>query len=206
MAAVTICSDYGAQKKVWHCFHCFPIYFPWSDGTHFLRKHLINNDFFRRAVQKWHVPLCGLYGLCHLDWVWQVRRCHPSVHLQEGFKVFVVVLCRPFFKSLLNLLQDCFCFIFWFLLATQPGIKPTLSCIGRQSLSHRKVPSGRFFNLRGQGCGMPHAHKMSWLEFGFNCKASWAQIVWTVSLYITVHRHSLEWGQRLTSILSALWM
>ena len=29
MAAVTICSDPGAQKnKVWHCFHCFPIYFP----------------------------------------------------------------------------------------------------------------------------------------------------------------------------------
>ena len=21
------------QNKVWHCFHCFPIYFPWSDGT-----------------------------------------------------------------------------------------------------------------------------------------------------------------------------
>ena len=21
------------QKKVWHCFHSFPIYFPWSDGT-----------------------------------------------------------------------------------------------------------------------------------------------------------------------------
>ena len=34
MTAVTICSDFGAQKnKVWHCFHCFPIYFPWSDGT-----------------------------------------------------------------------------------------------------------------------------------------------------------------------------
>ena len=34
MAAVTICSDFGAQKnKVWHCFHSFPIYFPWSDGT-----------------------------------------------------------------------------------------------------------------------------------------------------------------------------
>ena len=29
MAAVTICSDFGApQNKVWHCFHCFPIYFP----------------------------------------------------------------------------------------------------------------------------------------------------------------------------------
>ena len=21
------------QNIVWHCFHCFPIYFPWSDGT-----------------------------------------------------------------------------------------------------------------------------------------------------------------------------
>ena len=34
MAAVTICSDFEAPKnKVWHCFHCFPIYLQWSDGT-----------------------------------------------------------------------------------------------------------------------------------------------------------------------------
>ena len=34
MAAVTICSDFKAQiNKVSHCFHCFPIYLPWSDGT-----------------------------------------------------------------------------------------------------------------------------------------------------------------------------
>ena len=34
MASVTTCSDFGAQKhKVCHCFHCFPIYLPWSDGT-----------------------------------------------------------------------------------------------------------------------------------------------------------------------------
>ena len=34
VAAVTICSDFGAQKnKVWYCFHCFPIYFPSSGGT-----------------------------------------------------------------------------------------------------------------------------------------------------------------------------
>ena len=33
MAAITICSDFGApQNKVWHCSHCFPIYFPWSMG------------------------------------------------------------------------------------------------------------------------------------------------------------------------------
>ena len=33
MAAVTIHSDFGAQEnKVSHCFCCFPIYLPWSDG------------------------------------------------------------------------------------------------------------------------------------------------------------------------------
>ena len=34
MVAITICSDLGAQKhKICHCFHCFPIYLLWSDGT-----------------------------------------------------------------------------------------------------------------------------------------------------------------------------
>ena len=34
MAAVTICSDFGApQNKVSHCFHCFSIYLPWNNGT-----------------------------------------------------------------------------------------------------------------------------------------------------------------------------
>ena len=29
MAAITVFSDFGAQEnKVYHCFHCFPIYFP----------------------------------------------------------------------------------------------------------------------------------------------------------------------------------
>ena len=33
MSAVTIHSDFGAQEnKVCHCFHCFPIYLPWSNG------------------------------------------------------------------------------------------------------------------------------------------------------------------------------
>ena len=51
MAAITIYSDFGAQKnKVSHCFHCFPIYFSWSDGTgchdlHFLNVELSANFF-----------------------------------------------------------------------------------------------------------------------------------------------------------------
>ena len=30
MAAVTICSDFGAHKN--KVSHCFPIYLPWNDG------------------------------------------------------------------------------------------------------------------------------------------------------------------------------
>ena len=34
MAAIAICSDFGApQNKVLHHFHRFPVYFPWSDVT-----------------------------------------------------------------------------------------------------------------------------------------------------------------------------
>ena len=34
MAAITICIDFGAPKnEVCHCFHCFPVYLPWSNGT-----------------------------------------------------------------------------------------------------------------------------------------------------------------------------
>ena len=34
VAAFTNCSDFGNQENtVSHCFHCFPIYLPWSDVT-----------------------------------------------------------------------------------------------------------------------------------------------------------------------------
>ena len=34
MAAVTLCSDFGAQEnKIYHCFHCFSIYLLWSERT-----------------------------------------------------------------------------------------------------------------------------------------------------------------------------
>ena len=43
IAAVTICSDFGAQKdKLSLCFHSFPIYFTWSDGTRCHDLHFLN--------------------------------------------------------------------------------------------------------------------------------------------------------------------
>ena len=51
MAAVTICSDFGAQEnEVCHYFHYFAIYLPWSNGTgyhdlHFLSVELLASFF-----------------------------------------------------------------------------------------------------------------------------------------------------------------
>ena len=43
---VTICSDFGAQKnEVCHCFHYFPIYLPWSDGTRCHDLSFLNVEF-----------------------------------------------------------------------------------------------------------------------------------------------------------------
>ena len=47
MAAVTICSDFGAQEnKVSQCFHCFLIYLPWSDGTACHDLNFLNAEFY----------------------------------------------------------------------------------------------------------------------------------------------------------------
>ena len=46
MAVVIICSDFGAQEnKVSHCFHCFPLYLPWSDGTGCHDLRFLNVEF-----------------------------------------------------------------------------------------------------------------------------------------------------------------
>ena len=46
MAAVTICGDFGAPKdKVCHCFHCFSIYLPWTEGTRRHDLRFLNVEF-----------------------------------------------------------------------------------------------------------------------------------------------------------------
>ena len=46
MAEVTVHSDFGAQEnKICHCFHFFPFYLPWSDGTGYHDLSFLNVEF-----------------------------------------------------------------------------------------------------------------------------------------------------------------
>ena len=57
MAVVGVHSDFGAQEnKVCHCFHCFSICLPWSDGT---GRHDLSflNGKTHRVI---HYDLCSL--------------------------------------------------------------------------------------------------------------------------------------------------
>jgi len=56
---MTVCNDFGAQEnKVSHCFHCFPIYLPWSDGTvcyelSFFECRKLSQLFHSLTFMKW---------------------------------------------------------------------------------------------------------------------------------------------------------
>ena len=54
------------QNKICHCFHCFPIYFPWSFGTRCLVVHNSSIRGKREMAEPWdsyaHVSFCSLHG------------------------------------------------------------------------------------------------------------------------------------------------
>ena len=70
MAAVTICSDFGAQEnKVCHCFHCFPIDLPLNDGTAFYEES-----------EHWRIDAFELWCWRRLLRVpWTARRSNQSI-------------------------------------------------------------------------------------------------------------------------------
>ena len=97
MAVVTICSDFGAQEdKVSHCFHCFPIYLPWSDGTgchDFVFWMLSFKSAFSLSsftfIKNASLAFCAIYSACKLskqDYILNVQPwCTPFPTLNQSF-------------------------------------------------------------------------------------------------------------------------
>ena len=81
-AAVTICSDFGDQEnQVCHCYHCFPVYLPWSDGTGW-HDLIFLNDEFRPA-----------FLLSSLQYSWAFLVAQLVKHLPAMWETWVWSLC-----------------------------------------------------------------------------------------------------------------
>ena len=76
MASVTIFSDFGAQEnKVCHCFHCFPIFLSWSEGTGYHDLCFLNVEFFYFIL---FFNFTILYWFCHISkWICHRYTCVP---------------------------------------------------------------------------------------------------------------------------------
>ena len=90
MAAITICSDFGAPKN--KVSHCFPIYLPWSDGTgcHYLSflnvrgDEILLNSNTSRTTQAFELFLKDLSFLGR-----PVFKIQPTnVQINFWFKIF----------------------------------------------------------------------------------------------------------------------
>ena len=63
MAAVTIHSNFGAQEnEICHCFHFFPIYLPWRDGTGCHDLLFMNTEFSASFFTFLFYPHQGLFS------------------------------------------------------------------------------------------------------------------------------------------------
>ena len=81
--------------------------------------------------------------------------CHfPDRFFCVSFFLFFFLMWTIKKKSLLNLSQFCFCFMFWCsghkacgILAPRPGIKPVPPALEMQSLNHSTTKEGPFFSF-----------------------------------------------------------
>ena len=68
MAAVTICSDFGAQNnKVCHSFHFFPISLLWSDRTRCHDLSFLNVEFYNKVVCIFKIMFYDSFENCFLQ-------------------------------------------------------------------------------------------------------------------------------------------
>ena len=93
MAAITIDSNVGSQEnKVCHSFHCFPIYFPWSDAMILVFEcwdlsHLnltLLFQFHQVALYFLFAFWCHLHICSHWYFPWQ-SWSHLALHPIQNF-------------------------------------------------------------------------------------------------------------------------
>ena len=145
MAAVTICSDFGAQEnKVCHCFHCFPIYLPRSDRTgcdesESESRSIISDLWTRGLHSSWSSPgqnsrVCGFSLL---------QRIFPTQGLNWGLPY-----CRQILYQLSH--QNAMILGFWLSFKSAFSLSSFIfikSLFSSSSLSAIRVVSSAYLRL-----------------------------------------------------------
>ena len=105
MAAVTICSDFGAQEnKNCHCFHFFPIYLPWGHGIgchdlSFFECWVFKPAFSLSSFTSSRGSLVSLHFLL-LEWY--------HLHISFSCSKPINILCQTIHSCAYDLLEKLF--------------------------------------------------------------------------------------------------
>ena len=143
MAVVSICSDFGMQEnKVCHCFHCFPIYLPWSDVTgyhdlHFLNENPMNRN--QKVLQITFSALCFRELVVNHFPIYPCGCCFlPVSHSAPLTLVFSVLRCRlaPFSLGSLLALLLVWIFLLWIFIWLAPCHYSSFSLVSPSQAFH----------------------------------------------------------------------
>ena len=85
IAAVTICTDFGApQNKICHYLHFFSFYFPWSNGTGWhvgqSRWTGYTEEFWQNMVHKEWIANNSSILAVRTQWIWTVWKSKKMWH------------------------------------------------------------------------------------------------------------------------------
>ena len=93
MAAITICSDFGApNNKVWHCFHRFPIYWNSTNQKVWLYTVLVR-IWGNRYSDTLLVRL--VTGQSPSEAMWQYLNCKAQTLQFSSVTQLCLILCDP---------------------------------------------------------------------------------------------------------------
>ena len=114
MAAITTCSHFGDQKnKVWHCFHCFPIYF------YFLQ---FKSEFGNKEFMIW----ATVSSLSCFYWLYRASPSLAAKYMINLISVLTIWWCLCVESSLVLLEAKPMLHNYW-VCALEPGSAATKS-------------------------------------------------------------------------------
>ena len=142
------------RKIVWHCFHCFPIYFPWSDGTGCHDLHWVPSLHLGKQSQDQY--------LC--TWVADSGQRKKSMKCCINCCCSVTQLCltpwtaahRPPYPSLSSRVSSDSCPLSWWCRPTISSFVPAFSFCPQSFPASGSFPMSWLFASGGQVLELQH--------------------------------------------------